>query len=161
MANGEKEANENNRKLGYKNVEFRFGEIENLPVASRSVDVALSNCVLNLVPNKKAAFAEVFRVLKPEGQFAISDIVVKGELPPSVRASAELYAGCVSGAIDRDEYLSIIRQQGFVGVEVKKEKRIELPGEILRQALSEKELSAFRDSGAALLSITVVGRKSA
>ncbi len=154
-------ANENNRKLGYTNVEFRFGEIENLPVATRSVDVVLSNCVLNLVPNKDAAFVEIFRVLKPGAEFAISDIVVKGDLPPSVRQSAELFAGCVSGAIGREDYLGIIKQTGFVGVQITKEKRIELPDAVLRDGLTDKEIAEYRTSGSALLSITVVGTKPA
>lgn len=154
-------ANENNRKLGYTNVEFRFGEIENLPVASRSVDVVLSNCVLNLVPDKNAAFAEMFRVLKPGAEFAISDIVLKGALPSAIRQSAELFAGCVAGAIRHEDYLRIIKETGFVGVRITKEKKIELPDNVLRDELTVKEIADYRATGSALMIITVVGTKPA
>ncbi|MBI5463497.1 MAG: arsenite methyltransferase, partial [Ignavibacteriales bacterium] len=129
-------ANENNRKLGYANVEFRLGEIENLPVASYSVDVVISNCVLNLVPDKSKAFAEIFRVLKPGGHFSISDIVVSAELPPAIQQVAALYAGCVSGALKKNEYLRLLSEAGFANVVVKKEKKIDVPDDILLEYMS-------------------------
>jgi len=111
-------ARENARKGGYDNVDFRLGEIENLPVADNSVDVVISNCVINLVPDKARAFAETFRVLKPSGRLMISDMVLLKELPQSVRNSAEAYVGCISGAIMKDDYLGSIRVAGFQEVAV-------------------------------------------
>ena len=152
-------ANENNRKLGFKNVEFRFGEIENLPVASYSVDVVISNCVLNLVPDKAKAFAEIYRVMKPGGHFSISDIVVSVDIPDKVRKAAELYAGCIASAIRKDEYLGLMTRTGFVNVEVKKTKRIDVPEEILREYLSEKDLKTFLATDILIESITVYGER--
>jgi len=103
---------------GYANVDFRFGEIESLPVENGSVDVILSNCVLNLVPDKDRAFAEAFRVLKPGGRIQISDMVTTGEMPAEVRDSMEQWTGCIAGALDRDVYLEKIRRAGFSRVDV-------------------------------------------
>lgn len=118
----------NAQKLGYNNVEFRFGDIEKMPVSPNVADVVVSNCVLNLVPNKYGVFQEIYRVLKPGGHFSISDIVLVGELPDKIRRSAEHYAGCVAGAIRKEEYLEIIGKAGFRKVAVQKEKAIEVPG---------------------------------
>jgi arsenite methyltransferase len=107
-------------KGGYDNVDFRLGDIEDLPVSSECVDVVISNCVINLVPDKKRVFAEIFRVLKPGGYFTISDMVTYGNVPESIRENMELWAGCISGALDRDEYLEIIRQSGFGDISIKK-----------------------------------------
>lgn len=152
-------ARENAAKLGYDNVTFELGEIEALPVESDSVDVVISNCVLNLVPQKEHAFAEMYRVLKPGAHFCVSDIVVTGDLPESVRASAELYAGCVAGALKRDEYLALISEAGFTGVEVAAEKVIEVPDEVLEQEASMADLAEFRRNGGAIVSVTVRGVK--
>jgi arsenite methyltransferase len=103
---------------GYSNVDFRLGEIENLPVSNESVDVVISNCVLNLVPDKTRAFAEIYRVIKPGGHFTVSDIVTYGEIPAEIRQDVELWAGCIAGAEDRDEYLEIVRQAGFVDLHI-------------------------------------------
>lgn len=113
-------AEENARKGGYQNVEFRLGEIEHLPVESGSVDVVISNCVINLVPDKQKAFTEIFRVLKTGGRFSISDMVTFGEIPPSVQEDIELWTGCISGALDRERFLQIVRETGFKDVEIKK-----------------------------------------
>lgn len=104
---------------GYTNVDFRIGEIEDLPVASDSVDVVLSNCVINLVPDKARVFTDIFRVLKPGGRFSISDMVTYGEVPQEIREDLTLWAGCVAGALDREEYLEIIRQSGFSELHIK------------------------------------------
>lgn len=152
-------AQRNAKKLGYGNVEFLHGEIEALPVADESTDVVISNCVLNLVPDKAQAFREVFRVLRPDGRFIISDIVSTGTLPQAIRGAAELYAGCVAGALPRGEYLSVIEQAGFAAVTVAKEYAIDLPDEVLRPHLDDEALEAFRRSDAALLSVTVAGAK--
>ena len=132
----------NNSKLGYKNVEFYFGEIEAMPLESSVADVVVSNCVLNLVPNKQKAFAEIYRILKPQGHFCVSDIVIKGELPANLKKSAIMYAGCVAGAIQQDEYLKIIQDAGFKNTEIKKTKVINLPDEIL----SDDKIASFRES---------------
>jgi arsenite methyltransferase len=152
-------ARSNAARLGYTNVEFRLGEIELLPVESNSVDVVISNCVLNLVPDKRKAFLEIRRVLKPGGHFSISDIVVQGELPESVRQSAEAYVGCVAGAMQQQEYLDVIGQAGFANVTVAKEKALHVPDELLHRALSGGEAEKFKASGSRLVSITVYGEK--
>jgi ubiquinone/menaquinone biosynthesis C-methylase UbiE len=111
-------AHQNKAKLGLTNVEFRKGEIENLPVEANNVDVIISNCVINLSPDKAAVFREAFRVLKPGGRFIVSDIVTEGQLPESLRASISAWVGCISGAIDQGEYLAKLRQVGFTEVAV-------------------------------------------
>jgi SAM-dependent methyltransferase len=146
----------NASKLGYANVRFVLGDIEHLPLPKQSVDLVISNCVLNLVPDKDSAFAEMYRVLRPGGRFAVSDIVTLGPLPDRVRKSAALYAGCVSGAIDQADYLEQLRRAGFVDVEVAHERRIEVPEEILRQVIDPGDIDAFRSSGG-IASITVRG----
>ena len=150
-------ANDNNRKLGYDNVEFQLGEIENMPIENDVADVVVSNCVLNLVPDKEKAFTEMYRIIKPGGHFCVSDIVLKGELPAGLQKSAAMYAGCVSGAIQQDEYLKILNEAGFINVEVKKTKVIELPDDVLKNYLSEEEINIFRENKIGIFSITVVG----
>jgi ubiquinone/menaquinone biosynthesis C-methylase UbiE len=154
-------ARANAAKLGYVNVEFRLGEIEHLPVERDSVDVVVSNCVLNLVPDKRQAFAEVFRVLKPGGHFSISDIVVEGELPAALRQSLEAYAGCIGGALPKTEYLGLIEQAGFTSVRVTKEKAVAAPDELAAEVLGATGAAQARASNARLLSITVYGEKPA
>jgi len=146
-------------KLGFNNIEFRFGDIEKMPVAANRADVVLSNCVLNLVPNKRNVFAEIFRVLKTKGHFSISDIVLEGELPENLKKAAEMYAGCVSGAIQKDDYIKIIHETGFVNISVLKEKRILIPDDILLQYLDEKELARLKGSNLGIYSITVYAEK--
>jgi SAM-dependent methyltransferase len=153
-------ARANNDKLGFNNVEFRLGDIEKLPLTAGKADVVISNCVLNLVPDKAKAFAEIFRVLKTGGHFSISDVVVSGSLPPAIRSAAEMYVGCISGAINKEEYLSLLHATGFQGVRIVKEKPVLLPDDILLAYLTPRELQEFRSSGAAVASITVVGEKT-
>jgi arsenite methyltransferase len=150
---------DNAAKLGYANVEFREGDIENLPLAADTADVIVSNCVLNLVPNKKAVFKEIYRVLKPGAHFSISDIVLRGQLPDKIREAAEMYAGCVSGAIQKDEYLEIISESNFENITIQKEKPIVLPDDILLQYLSSEEVSIFKNSDAGIFSVTVFASK--
>jgi ubiquinone/menaquinone biosynthesis C-methylase UbiE len=154
-------ARANAEKLGYSNVEFRLGDIEKLPVDSGSVDVVVSNCVLNLVPDKELAFSEIGRVLRPGGHFSISDIVVEGELPEAIRQSAEAYVGCVAGAIRRMDYLAIIERAGFVNVAVAKEKRLPIPDELLRKLLPDEEVEFVRPLANQIVSVTVYGEKQA
>ena len=152
-------ARANAKKLNFTNVEFRQGDIENMPLAGNSADVVVSNCVLNLVPDKKQAFAETFRVLKKGGHFSVSDIVLVGDLPEGLQKSAEMYAGCVSGAIQKMEYLSIIKEAGFNKIDIQKEKRITLPDEILKGYLSPKEMEDFKIGNTGIFSITVYAEK--
>jgi len=152
-------ARANADKLGFNNVEFRFGDIEKMPVTANKADVIISNCVLNLVPDKVKAFKEIYRVLKPGGHFSVSDVVATGELPDSIKSGAELYAGCVSGAIRKDEYLGIIEDTGFVNIKVQKEKIINIPDEIYSKFISAEELEKFRKSGVNLVSVTVYADK--
>ena len=152
-------AKANAAKLGFMNVEFRQGDIENMPLAGNVADVVVSNCVLNLVPNKKQAFAETFRVLKPGGHFSVSDIVLVGDLPEGLQKSAEMYAGCVSGAIQKDSYLSIIKEAGFTNISIQKEKRITLPDEILKDYLSAKAMEEFKNGNTGIFSVTVYAEK--
>src|SRR6185437_278353 len=146
-------------KLGYNNVEFRQGDIEKMPVTANVADVIVSNCVLNLVPNKMGVFREIYRVLKPGGHFSISDIVLAGELPARIREAAEMYAGCVAGAIQKDEYLGLIDATGFQAITLQKEKSITVPDDILCQYLTADELTAFKNSGTGIYSITVYAEK--
>jgi SAM-dependent methyltransferase len=148
-------ARKNTEKLGYSNVEFIRGDIENMPLENDKIDKILSNCVLNLVPDKQKAFHEIFRVLKPRGGFCISDVVTIGKLPDSILKDAEMYAGCVAGAIPKEEYLSIIKKEGFSDIQLHKEKEIIIPDEILLNHLSEEELKTFKQSGTGIFSITI------
>ena len=152
-------ANRNKEKLGYKNVEFHLAELESTPLSKDSVDVVVSNCVLNLSPEKEKAFSEINRILKSGAHFCVSDIVLKGKLPEALRRSAEMYAGCVAGAIQQDEYLNIIINSGFEKIEIKKSKSINLPDEILKEHLNENELAKFKKDEIGIFSITVVGYK--
>ncbi len=153
-------ARENARKLGYDNVSFVEGDIEAMPIEDASIDVAVSNCVLNLVPDKEKAFAEMHRVIRPGGHFCISDIVVKGDLPDRIRDSAALYAGCVSGAIRMEAYLNLVTEAGFEKVTVVKDRPIGIPDSILEEVASPAEIEAFRAAGG-ITSITVTGVRKA
>lgn len=152
-------ARENADKLGFNNVEFRKGDIENMPVTASKADVIISNCVLNLVPDKEKAFKEIFRVLKPGGHFSVSDVVASGELPASIKSGAELYAGCVSGAIIKEEYLGLIEKTGFDNIKVQKERVIEIPDDIYLKFITIDELKKFKESGVNLISINVYADK--
>lgn len=152
-------ANQNKEKLGYKNIEFKLGEIEQMPFENNAADVVVSNCVLNLVPDKKKAFAEIYRILKPGAHFCVSDIVIKGELNPELRKSAAMYAGCVAGALKQEEYLDIIKQSGFQNVEIKKTKRNDLPDDLLKNYLDEEGIKSYKEKVEGIFSITVVGYK--
>jgi len=154
-----KKAEANNSKLGYENVEFKFGDIENLPLDNNTTDVVISNCVMNLVPDKDKAYSEVHRILKTDGHFCMSDIVLKGKLPDQLRKSAEMYAGCVSGALQEEDYLAVINNAGFTDVEIKSSKEIVLPEELIEKFLSKKEYEIYKSKKIGIKSITVVGFK--
>jgi SAM-dependent methyltransferase len=154
-----RKARSNSRNLGFNNVEFREGDIEDMPVTNDYADVIVSNCVLNLVPDKKTVFNEIYRVLKPSGHFSISDIVLVGVLPEALKEDAEMYAGCVSGAIQKKEYLSLIREAGFENISLQKEKPIVLPKDILEKYLSNDEIESFQNGQSGIFSITVYAEK--
>ena len=153
-------ANANKTKVGFTNVEFKLGEIEKVPLDNDTADVVISNCVLNLVPDKSKAFIEIYRILKPGAHFCVSDIVLKGELPAGLKKSAEMYAGCVAGALQQDEYLDIIKKTGFENIEIKRTKVIELPDNVLMEFLSDSDIEDFKKNNVGIFSITVVGYKS-
>ena len=152
-------ARKNAEARGFNNVEFRQGDIENMPITSNVADVVVSNCVLNLVPNKHGVFQEIFRVLKPGGHFSISDVVLVGALPNALKETAEMYAGCVSGAIQKQVYLELINANGFDNITIQKEKPIYIPDDILIKHLSAEEIASFRAGGIGIFSITVFAQK--
>ena len=152
-------ARTNNAKIGYTNVEFIQGDIEKMPFPDNTFDVIVSNCVLNLVPDKQKAFSEMYRLTKPGGHFCVSDVVIKGELPEKLQKDAEMYAGCVSGAIDMDKYIEIIKETGFSDINIHKQKDIKIPEEILLNYMSTEELSLFRNGDTGIFSITLSGVK--
>lgn len=152
-------ARQNAENLGFNNVEFRQGDIEHMPVTSNTADVVVSNCVLNLVPNKDKVFKEIFRVLKPGGHFSISDVVLSGNLPEKLKNAAEMYAGCVSGAIQKEIYLELIKINGFTDMKIQKEKPIIIPDDILQNYLSAEELSTFKSGNTGIFSISVYAKK--
>lgn len=144
---------------GFNNVEFRQGDIEHMPVTSNVADVIVSNCVLNLVPNKDGVFREIFRVLKPGGHFSISDVVLVGALPEGLRKDAEMYAGCISGAVQKEVYMELIRANGFENVVIQKEKPIVIPDDILMNYLTDDEIRSFKSGNTGIFSITVFAQK--
>jgi arsenite methyltransferase len=152
-------ARANAEKLGFDNVEFREGDIENMPVNDATADVVVSNCVLNLVPNKQGVIKDIFRVLKPGAHFSISDIVLNGNLPEGLQQVAELYAGCVSGAIQKKEYLDLIQANGFTNITLQKEKEIIIPDDVLKNYLTPEQLAAFKNSDTGIFSVTVYAEK--
>lgn len=152
-------ARENAEKLGFHNVEFRQGDIENMPVSANVADVIVSNCVLNLVPNKDGVIKDIYRVLKPGAHFSISDIVLEGNLPASIQQAAEMYAGCVSGAIQKQVYLELIESNGFTNITIQKEKAIHIPDDILSSYLSQEEITQFRNGSTGIYSLTVYAEK--
>jgi arsenite methyltransferase len=152
-------ARANAEKLGFSNVEFRQGDIEHMPASDNLADVIVSNCVLNLVPNKEAVIKEIFRVLKPGGHFSISDIVLVGNLPKALQNDAEMYAGCVSGAIQKEDYLEMVRQNGFKNITLQKEKVINIPDDILKNYLDKSEIVDFKAGKVGVFSVTVYAEK--
>ena len=152
-------AQTNAEKLGFNNVEFREGDIDAMPINDNTANVLVSNCVLNLVPNKQKVISEIIRVLKPGGHFSISDIVLVGDLPSALKNDAEMYAGCVAGAIQKAEYLKLIADQGFQNIQIQKEKPINIPDDILSKYLSEEEVKVFNKKATGIFSITVYAEK--
>ncbi len=154
-----KKARTNAEKMGYNNVEFREGDIDNMPVNDNIADVVVSNCVLNLVPDKTKVVSEIFRVLQTGGHFSISDVVLVGELPAALRKDAEMYAGCVAGAIQMDAYLKNIKDAGFENITIQKQKTIVIPDDILEKYLSAEEITEFQNGETGIFSLTVYADK--
>jgi len=152
-------ARRNVERRGYDNVEFVEGDIEHVPLPDGIANVIVSNCVLNLVPNKAAVYREILRLLRPGGHFSVSDIVIVGNLPEEVRSGAELYAGCVAGAMSMDGYLGLIPEAGFVNIKLQKKKLIQVPDEIYLKVLTPKQLEEFKASGTGIFSISVYAEK--
>lgn len=152
-------ARKNTVKLGFENVEFVKGDIDNMPLKNDIADVVVSNCVLNLVPDKKKAYEETFRILKPGGHFSISDVVVEGTIPPELKEQAEMYAGCVSGSIPIEAYLQIIDDCGFTNVEIQKKRQIEIPENIVKQFLDTGQEKIYQDAALGIFSVTVFAKK--
>ncbi|MDX1285238.1 MAG: arsenite methyltransferase [Draconibacterium sp.] len=152
-------ARKNVKKTGFKNIDFVKGDIENMPLPENEFDVVISNCVLNLVPDKEKAFKETYRVLKPGGHFCVSDVVIKGELPKAIRKSAEMYVGCIAGAEKKEDYLEIIKKAGFSTITVFKEEHSLLPDSLVKELLSEKEYKQYKNGEFGTINITVSGTK--
>ena len=144
---------------GFNNVEFRQGDIESMPITANTADVIVSNCVLNLVPNKDAVIKDIYRVLKPGGHFSISDVVLVGALPEGLRKDAEMYAGCVSGAIQKEVYMELIHANGFEQVTIQKEKPIIIPDDILINYLTADQIAVFKNGATGIFSVTVFAKK--
>ncbi len=144
---------------GFDNVEFVHGEIEAMPLAGDIADIVISNCVLNLVPDKRRAFEEMFRIIRPGGRFCVSDVVVDGPFLPGVRESLEAYVGCIGGAIERELYLELLGEAGFVEIEIAAEHRIAPPREILSKAFDRATIDAYHAGKSQIASVTVRGRK--
>jgi SAM-dependent methyltransferase len=153
-------ARKNAEKLGFDNVNFVEGDIEKIPLADESADVVVSNCVLNLVPDKSAAFNEIHRILNKEGHFSISDVVIKGDLPDEIKESAEMYVGCVSGALNIDSYLEIIESAGFQNIAVQQQRKIDIPKDLFESVLNPEQLEAFLNDEFGIYSINVYGEKN-
>lgn len=149
----------NNDKLRYNNVEFRLGEIENLPLDDNTADVIISNCVLNLAPDKQKAFEEIYRSLKPGGHFCISDIVINGKMSDDLKEIAEIYAGCISGAVDEKDYLKMIYKAGFENVQIKQKIETVLDDKLLMRYISGDKLEQIKTEVKGIFSITVTGEK--
>jgi len=152
-------AKENCGKLGFTNVDFVSGDIEDMPFGDNKFDVVISNCVLNLVPDKSKAFREIFRVLKTGGNFCVSDVVIKGTLSEKMQKDAEMFAGCVSGASEMNEYLKIVEDTGFLNVKVHKQKEIRLPDSLLSELNNPAELKSYHSGDTGIISITVSALK--
>lgn len=154
-------ARKNAKTLGFTNVEFVYGDIEDMPLPENLADVVVSNCVMNLVPDKQKAFSETYRILKPGGHFSISDIVLKGDLPEGLQHDAEMYVGCVSGAIQKDAYLQLVQDAGFTNIQIQKEREIGLPDDVLQKFLSAAEIADYRQQDRGIYSVTVFAQKPA
>jgi SAM-dependent methyltransferase len=154
-------ARQNTKKMGFDNVEFYLGEIDHNPLADDIADVVVSNCVFNLIPNRQKAFQETFRIIKPGGHFSISDVITVGQIPEQLREEAELYSGCVTGALEKQTYLDLIIQAGFKNIQIQKERRIEIPDDIINKYLTEDKKELWLNSNVGIFSMTFYAEKPA
>lgn len=152
-------ARANAAKRGYDNVEFREGDIENMPVGNDTADVVVSNCVLNLLPRKDRIFKEIRRVLKPGGHFCVSDVVLQGIFPKEFTDNAAMYAGCIASAIQQEDYLTEIRKAGFTDIRIERTKKIVIPDEVLQAYLDADTIQKYKAGNVGIYSITVTGQK--
>lgn len=152
-------ARNNASKRGFTNIEFLEGDIENVPLPDKTVDVVVSNCVLNLLPQKDKVFKEIYRVLKPNGHFCISDVVLNGFFPKEFTNNAALYAGCIASAIQRDEYLAEIEKANFVEIKIEHTKTVFIPDEVLQEHLDEVTIHKYKAGNVGIYSITVTGKR--
>ena len=153
-------ARANVNKRGFTNVEFIEGDIENLPLKDKTADVVVSNCVLNLLPQKDKIFKEIYRVLKPEGHFCISDVVLHGVFPKEFTDNAAMYAGCIASAIQREDYLSEIEKANFSNIKIERTKTVIIPDEVLKEHLDEATIEKYKAGNVGIYSITVTGKRS-
>lgn len=152
-------ARKNAEKRGYTNVEFIEGDIENMPIADNSIDVVVSNCVLNLLPEKNVIFKEIYRVLKKGGHFCISDVVLNGIFPKEFTDNAAMYAGCIASAIQREDYLGEIEKANFSNIKIERTKTIQIPDDVLSEHLNESTIAKYKAGNVGIYSITVTGEK--
>ncbi len=152
-------ARKNALKRGYTNVEFLEGDIEEMPLHDNTADVIVSNCVLNLLPQKNIIFKEIYRVLKPGGHFCISDVVLNGIFPKEFTDNAAMYAGCIASAIQREDYLKEIEKADFMDIRVERTKTVLIPDEVLYEHLDEDTIRKYKSGNVGIYSITVTGRK--
>ena len=149
----------NASKRAYTNVEFLEGDIENMPLADNTADVVVSNCVLNLLPEKDKIFKEIHRVLKSGGHFCISDVVLEGYFPKEFTDNASMYAGCIASAIQKDDYMGEIEKTNFKEVSIQRTKTILIPDDVLEEHLDEETIVKYKAGNVGIYSITVTGRK--
>ena len=152
-------ARKNANKRGYINVKFLEGDIEQMPLPDNMADVVVSNCVLNLLPEKNQIFKEVYRVLKPGGHFCISDVVLEGHFPKKFRENASMYAGCIASAIQKDDYMMEIEKANFKSIKIERTKTVEIPDEVLTEHLSKETIADYKEGNVGIYSITVTGMK--
>lgn len=152
-------ARANALKRGYTNIEFLEGDIENMPLRDNTADVIVSNCVLNLLPQKNIIFKEIYRVLKPGGHFCISDVVLNGVFPKEFTDNAAMYAGCIASAIQKEDYLAEIEKVNFTNIRVERTKTVIIPDEVLYEHLDENTIQKYKSGNVGIYSITVTGEK--
>lgn len=152
-------ARANATRRGFTNIEFLEGDIEEMPLPDKTADVVVSNCVLNLLPNKDKIFKEICRILKPGGHFCISDVVLNGLFPKEFTDNAAMYAGCIASAIQREEYLGEIEKAGFVDIKIERTKTVVIPDEVLQEHLDEATIARYKAGNVGIYSITVTGKR--
>lgn len=153
-------ARKNTLKRGYTNVEFLEGDIEEIPLPDNTADVVVSNCVLNLLPEKNKIFKEIYRVLKPGGHFCISDVVLNGVFSREFTDNASMYAGCIASAIQKEDYLGEIAKAAFANIKVERTKTVIIPDEVLNEHLDEETILKYKEGNVGIHSITVTGMKA-